>query len=97
MLLRNLRFLAAARGCGPVDEAAVVRLAEQLKPGMTVARASTGVNLDAATVRAAALALLSRGTWATDLTRPLSLPSARTAGTWAACALLVVPRLVLVV
>ena len=85
VLLRNVRFLAAGRRPGLVEEPAVVKLAEQLQPGMTVADVVAGVDLDAATARAAVLALLWRGAWMTDLTRPLSPHSALVAGTRAAC------------
>ena len=84
VLLRNVRFLATARRSGLVDETAVVKLAEQLHPGMTVADVEAGVNLDAATARAAVLALLWRGAWVTDLTYPLTPHSALVAGTRAA-------------
>ena len=84
VLLRNVRFLAAARRPGLVDETAVAKLAEQLHPGMTVADVEAGVDLDAATARAATLALLWRGTWVTDLTHPLTPHSALVAGTRAA-------------
>lgn len=76
VLLRNVRFLASVRRPGLVDESLVVKLAEQLEPGMTIAQVEAGVDLDAATARAAVLALLWRGAWMTDLTRPLSADSA---------------------
>lgn len=84
VLLRNVRFLAVARRPSLVHEAAVLKLAEQLQPGMTVAHVEARVDLDAATARAAVLALLWRGAWVTDLTRPLSPRSTLVAGTRAA-------------
>lgn len=81
VLLRNVCFLASARRSGLVDEAAVEKLAEKLQPGMTLADVEAGVELDAATARAAALALLWRGAWVTDLTHPLTPHSALVAGT----------------
>lgn len=84
VLLRNVRFLATARRPGLVDETAVLKLAGQLQPGMTLADVEGRVDLDAATARAAALALLWRGGWVTDLTRPLSPRSALLAETRAA-------------
>ena len=84
VLLRNVRFLAAARRPSLVDEAAVVKLAKQLRPGMTVGDVEARVDLDATSARAAVLALLWRGAWVTDLTRPLSPRSTLVAGTRAA-------------
>lgn len=84
MLLRNVRFLAAARRSGLVDERAIGKLAEHLRPGMTVADVEGRADLDAAVARAATLALLWRGGWVTDLRRPLSPHSVLVAGTRAA-------------
>lgn len=79
VLLRNLRFLATARRSMLVDEIAVVKLVEHHRPGMTLAEVEAGVDLDPATARAAVLALLWRGRWAADLTRPLTSRSLLTA------------------
>ena len=72
VLLRNVRFLATARRPALVNETAIAKLAAHLQLGMTVGEVETGVDLDGATARAATLALLWRGAWVTDLTRPLS-------------------------
>ena len=79
MLLRNLRFLTTARRRMLVDEIAVVKLVAHHRPGMTLAEVEAGVDLDPATARAAVLALLWRGRWAADLTRPLTSRSLLTA------------------
>lgn len=79
VLLRNVRFLATARRSALVDETAVEKLVERVRPGMTLAEVEAGVDLDAATARAAVLALLWRGGWVTDLTRPLTSRSVLTA------------------
>ena len=84
VLLRNVRFLATARRSILVDETAVVKLMEHHRSGMTIAEAEAGVDLDPASARAAVLALLWRGRWATDLTRPLTSRSLLTAGASAA-------------
>lgn len=79
VLLRNVRFLATARRPILVDEIAAVKLVEHHRPGMTLADVEAGVDLDPATARAAVLALLWRGRWAADLTRPLTSRSLLTA------------------
>lgn len=84
VLLRNVRFLATARRSVLVDETAVAKLAAQLQPGMTVAEVEAGVALDATVARAAALVLLWRGRWVTDLTQPLSRQSVLQPGAVAA-------------
>ena len=72
VLLRNVRFLSTARRSVLVDETAVVKLAQHHRPGMTLGEVEASVEADAATARGAALALLWRGRWLTDLTQPLS-------------------------
>ena len=84
VLLRNVRYLAAVRRPVLVDEFAVAKLAERLQPGMTVSEVEAGISLDPATARAATVALLWRGGWVTDMTRPLSRRSVLHAGARAA-------------
>jgi len=80
MLLRNVRFLSTARRSVLVDETAVAKLAEHHQPGMTLGEVEASVDVDAVTARAAALALLWRGRWLTDLRQPLSSRSVLEAG-----------------
>lgn len=70
MVLRNVRFLGAARRAALVDADAVVEVVEHLRPG--VAEAEGCVDLDGPSARAALLALLWRGEWSTELARPVS-------------------------
>lgn len=71
VVLRNVRFLAAGRRADPC-EAVLVKVAEGLRPGMSVAEAEEASGLDQPVARGALLSLLWRGSWVTDLTRPLS-------------------------
>ena len=71
VVLRNVRFLAAGRRADP-REVVLVKVAETLRPGMSVTEAEEASGLDQAVVRGALLSLLWRGSWVTDLTRPLS-------------------------
>jgi len=71
VVLRNVRFLAAGRRTDP-REAVLVKVAETLKPGMSMAEAEQASGLDRSVARGALLSLLWRGSWVTDLTRPLS-------------------------
>lgn len=79
VLLRNVRFLAAARRAETVDDNVLGKVAASLRPGMSVADAERASQIDHRLARGAVLALLWRGDWATDLTRPLSGESVLTA------------------
>jgi hypothetical protein len=71
VVLRNVRFLTAGRRNDPGD-AVLVKVAEGLRPGMSVTEAEEASGLDQPVARGALLALLWQGSWVTDLTRPLS-------------------------
>lgn len=75
VLLRNVRFLAAGRRRELLDPAVLVKVAEAGKVGMTLAQAEAAADADQAVARAATVALLWSGRWATDLARPLSSAS----------------------
>lgn len=75
VLLRNVRFLAAGRRRELLDLDVLVKVAEAGKVGMTLAQAETAADADRAVARAATVALLWSGRWATDLARPLSSAS----------------------
>jgi hypothetical protein len=83
VMLRNVRFLAAGRRNDPRD-AALVKVAESLRPGMSVTEAEEASGLDQPVARGALLSLLWQGSWVTDLTRPLSGQSLLTASERAA-------------
>lgn len=83
VVLRNVRFLAAGRRADPADDA-FVKVAETLRPGMSVAEAEEASGLDQSVARGVLLSLLWRGFWVTDLTRPLSGESLLTLGERAA-------------
>lgn len=71
VVLRNVRFLAGGRRADSRD-AALVKVAEGFRPGMSMAEAEEVSGLDQPVARGALLSLLWRGVWVTDLTRPLS-------------------------
>jgi len=83
VLLRNVRFLAAGRRAD-LREAVLVKVAETLRLGMSVAEAEVASGLDQPEARGALLSLLWRGAWVTDLTRPLSGQSLLSPGLQAA-------------
>lgn len=66
-----MRFVAAGWRADP-REAVLVKVAETLRPGMSVTEAEEAPGLDQPEARGALLVLLWRGSWVTDLTRPLS-------------------------
>jgi hypothetical protein len=84
VLLRNVRFLGAARRRLGIEEGTLGKVAGVLRPGMSVAEVERAAGLDAVTARAAVLTLLWRGRWVTDLTRPLSAGSTLDTGERAA-------------
>lgn len=71
VVLRNVRFLAAGRRADLL-QAVLVKVAETIRPGMSVAEAEEASGLDQPAARGALLSLLWQGSWVTDLTRPLS-------------------------
>lgn len=84
VLLRNVRFLAAGRRRELIDADAFGKVAEVLRPGMSVAEAEAASEVELEVARGAVLALLWHGLWVTDLTEPLSPDSILTPGTQAA-------------
>lgn len=84
VLLRNVRFLAAGRRPALIDADALGKVAEVLRPGMSVAEAEAAAGVEPGAARGAVLALLWHGRWVTDLTKPLSPGSILTPGTKAA-------------
>jgi hypothetical protein len=70
--VRNVRFLGASRRARTVDDAALAKVADAARAGMTLAELEVAVALDGPTARAAVLALLWSGRWSVDLTIPLS-------------------------
>lgn len=72
VVLRNVRFLAAGRRPAAIDVDALGKVADALRPGMTVAEAESASGIRPKAARGAVLALLWHGLWVTDLTRPLS-------------------------
>lgn len=76
VVMANLRFLAQGRRSMFLDEECVLAVAAAGRSGMTLGEVETCVSgFDPLDVRASALALLWRRSWATDLSRPLSRSS----------------------
>lgn len=84
ILLRNVRFLAAGRRTELIDTNALGKVAEVLRPGMSVAEAEAASGVAPQIARGAILSLLWQGLWTTDLTLPLSPSSVLTRGARAA-------------
>lgn len=80
VLLRNVRFLAAGRRTQLIDADALGKVAEVLRPGMSVAEAEAASGVKPQIARCALLSLLWHGLWTTDLTQPLSSSSILTPG-----------------
>ena len=70
--LRNLRCLGTAPRAWTLDEEALVKVADTVEAGITLARLEAAVVLGALTARAAVLALLWSGRRSVDLAIPLS-------------------------
>lgn len=76
VMMANLRFLAQGRRSMFLDEECVLAVAAAGRSGMTLGEVETCLSgFDPLDVRASALALLWRRSWATDLSRPLSRSS----------------------
>ena len=84
VLLRNVRFLAAGRRPELIDTNALGKVADVLRPGMSVAEAENASGIEPQSARGALLSLLWQGLWTTDLTQPLSPSSVLTPGVRAA-------------
>lgn len=80
VLLRNVRFLAAGRRTQLIDADALGKVAEVLRPGMSVAEAEAASGVKPQIARCALLSLLWHRLWTTDLTQPLSSSSILTPG-----------------
>jgi hypothetical protein len=78
------RALPGRPGNAPTRARVLVKVAEGLRPGRSVTEAEEASELDQSEARGALLSLLWRGSWMTDLTRPLSGESLLTPGLRAA-------------
>lgn len=75
VLLRNIRFLAAARRRDLVGQDVLGKVADAAGPGMTLAQVEEAAGVDAGHARAASLQLLWSRRWQVDLSRPLTSSS----------------------
>jgi len=72
VVVRNVWFLASARRDKTVDEAVLGKVAQLIRPGMSIAEVESAAPVDGRAARAAILHLLWRRVWSIDLTAPLS-------------------------